>query len=273
MGRINAEGLALIKTEKETRLTQLTQLISKPFHLEDKQQIQALKQQMNDFEFHLNQMYLYQSMHESLKLWFGSWIIGIFLPIPAFFNYLLTSCFYFGLSGKILEHFSINEFENHLQEMKTLYNWCLKDNQPHYHSQIDNTEKLAHKEIQRLIHLLAPVCSVDFMLAWKKEIISTTTPPNHTLMSFFSTVSVPIQSALSYFSNAKIDLNLQRINELKRAVESRDFDIGVYAGAEKAIKFFTTSPYLREWLSQQLTQPVEYIKNALPGIISLSKKN
>ena len=48
-------------------------------------------------------------------------------------------------------------------------------------------------------------------------------------------------------------------------VETRNFDVGVFNGLEQAIKYFATSPDFRELMTAKIRQPVETVKNMVPG--------
>lgn len=158
MGKINKEGMAKVKEQREQRTQSLQQLTSSPFNLTNSDQQLALKKYINAFELNVNQMYLYQALGKGMTAWAGSWVVGRLLPIPDFVNYFLTAFLYVGVTSYMVEHFKMTDFFEQLEDMKALYNWCLKNNQNTYSGSIDNTQKLYSPEIQRLIKLLAPLC-------------------------------------------------------------------------------------------------------------------
>ncbi|MCL9684312.1 hypothetical protein [Legionella maioricensis] len=266
MGKLNASKMSEIATERAKRTEKLRVLTSTPFDLDNKEHTGALKNYIDSFELTVNQMYLFQAMSAGLTTWGGSWIVGFFLPIPDFANYFLTAVLYFGVAGYILERFSMTDFFEQLAEMKTIYNWCLKNGQENYGSAADNTQNLAYPDIQRMIKLISPLCSTEFMLAWPKE--AKEEDQKGGLSSVLSTGYSIVSSTFSLFSSStkpKIDLN--RIRELKVNVETRNFDVGVFNGLEQAIKYFATSPDFRELMTAKIRQPVETVKQMVPSAI------
>lgn len=273
MPSINAHGMSEVEKNLLKRKETLNTLISKQFDLDNEQQIQELRRYMSEFELSKHQMYLYQGMGEGLKAWGASWIVGLFLPIPAFAGYLLTSCLYLGVIGYTLERFSMSDFYERLSEMKTLYNWCLKNGNEAYNSQIDNTAKLANPDIIRLIQLIAPLCSVDFMLAWPREVVQNNENNagwGSVASSFYVTVSSSIGS---FFYRSAPSIDPRRIKELKIAVENREYDIGAFKGFEHSIGYFTTNTEFRALLSQQVKQPIHSLKQIIPDLLASSNTN
>ncbi|CZH98589.1 Uncharacterised protein [Legionella pneumophila] len=273
MGKINAVGMAEVGVERAKRKEALRVLTSSPFNLDNKEHTQTLEKCIKLFELSVNQMYLYQAMSTALTAWGGAWIVGMFLPIPEFANHLLAACLYLGVSGYILESFSMTDFYKQLKEMKVLYNWCLKNNKENYSTDIDNTNNLLYPDIQRMIKLIAPLCSTDFMIAWPKEVKTAETQNgilSNTLSLGYSIVSAPF-SLFSTTSKPSQD-QVQRIKDLKVQVETRGLDLGVFAGFEQAIKYFATNSDFRELLKAKLTQPVNSVKSMLqttiPGMLA-----
>lgn len=282
MGKLNASKMSDIATERAKRSEKLRVLTSAPFNIENKEQTKALKNYIDNFELSANQMYLFQAMSSGLTTWGGSWLVGFFLPIPDFANYFLTAVLYFGVAGYILERFSMTDFFEQLAEMKTIYNWCLKDGHENY-SVVgnDNLDKLANPDIQRMIQLMAPLCSTEFMLAWSKKVteeeqkggLSTALSMGYTVVSTGYSV---LSSPFSLFSPAKkSDTDLKdlkrirelRINDLKVKVETGGFELGVFNGLEQSIKYFATSPDFRELMTAKIKQPVDVVKNMVPSTV------
>ncbi|KGP64391.1 hypothetical protein EP47_11490 [Legionella norrlandica] len=279
MGKVNAAGMAEIGVERVKRKEALRVLTSSPFNLNNKEHMQTLEKYIKQFELSVNQMYLYQSMSTALTAWGGSWIVGMLLPIPEFANHLLAACLYLGATGYILQSFSMTDFHEQLTEMQVLYNWCLKNGKDNYSAELDNMDKLLCPDIQRMIKLMAPLCSTEFMTAWPKEVSTEETQGgiiSNTLSIGYYLVSAPF----SLFSASTIKPNqdqLQRVKNLKVQVETRELDLGVFAGFEQAIKYFATNPDFRDLLKAKLTQPVDSVKNmlqtALPGMLAGAAQN
>ncbi|KTC79614.1 hypothetical protein [Legionella cherrii] len=259
MGKLTVEGMTAVEKAKKDRAEALRALTSIPFNVNDVEQQAALKKYINDFEYNANLMYLFQGMSTGLTAWGGSWLAGFLLPIPEFANYFLSMFLYCGAAGYILQNFSLADFHNQLDEMKVIYNWCLKKNQPEYDG-TDNTAILSNSDVQRMIKLMAPLCPTEFMLVWKKV-----TAAEETKTSIWSSFSY----AYSLFSSPKPDVDLNRLQDLKASVERRELEVGVYKGVESAIRYFATDAHFRELLIAKVQQPVEQIKGMLPSVLSL----
>ena len=264
MGKLSNSKMMEIEQQRAKRKEELRVLTATPFDVTKKKQIKDLKKYLDKFELSVNQMYLYQSLSSGLTAWFGARAIGLFLPIPDFITYFLTASLYFGVAGYVLETFSMTDFYEQLTELKEIYNWCLKGGSPDYSSDRDNTDNLDHPEIQRMVKLIAPLCSTDFMLAWPKE--STSEEPKGT---WSSVLYSGYTAASSFFSSSgKPGVNLNRIHELKVGVETRGFDVGVFNGFEQSIRYFVTNPDFRKLMNSIVNQPLDTVKNILPAAIS-----
>lgn len=267
MGKLSAIKMSEFERDRAIRLEKLRVLTSTHFDLNNRDHVKALKKYVDDFEFSANQMYLFQSMRSGLIAWGVSCLVGLILPIPNFVSYLFTTFFYFGVGGFILERFSMTDFYEQLTEMKTIYNWCLKGGNPDYSSAINNTDNLAYPDIQRMIKLIAPLCTADFMVAWPKEAKSK--EQKGTWSSTLSSGYVAVSSAFSIFSSsAKSNVDLNRIRELKISVETRSFDIGIFNGFEQSMRYFATNPDFRSIMATKVRELIEMVKNMLPVVAS-----
>ncbi|RUR19632.1 hypothetical protein ELY21_03275 [Legionella sp. km535] len=242
MGKLNAGGMAALETERAKRNDELRSLVSSPFDSGNLEQLNALKKYINDFEYSVNQMYVYQALSNGLKAWGGSFIVARFLPIPDFINPILSACLYFGVAGFILERFSISDFYNQLNEMKQLYNWCLKGGNTHYDERIDNTQGLLNPDIQRMIQLMAPLCTTEFMMAWPNEAERAEEPTGY-ISNAISIGYSFMSSPFSLFSKSPLPSGDQRIklHDLKISVETRKLDLNAYTGFKQAIDYFMTT--------------------------------
>lgn len=248
---LTVEGMAAVEKAKKERVEALARFTSKPFDPKDIEQQNKFREYIDSFECSRHQMYFFQGMSAGLKIWFA----GYFLPLPEFANYFFTISLYCGVAGHILQHFSINEFHDQLNEMKVIYNWCLKGGQQEYNG-VDNTAALLNSDVQRLMKILAPLCTTDFMVAWKKE----------ESQKFYT-------SAVSYVSSFftashKVDDTLNQLYLLKNSVEKREFDVGAFKGCQEAIHYFFTSIYFKDLLMTKLKQPIEQMKSAIPSLIN-----
>lgn len=260
MGKLTVDGMTAVEKAKRDRAEALRTLTSKPFNLNDEVQQATFKKYINDFEYNANLMYLFQGMSTGLTAGGGGWLAGFLLPIPEFANYFLSMFLYCGVAGYILQNFSIADFHNQLDEMKVIYNWSLKKNQPEYDGATDNTAILSNSDVQRMIKLMAPLCPTEFMLVWKK--VSVAEETKSSIWSGFS-------YAYSLFSSSKPSVDLNRLQDLKASVERRELDVGVYKGVEGAIRYFATDIHFRELLLAKVKQPVDQIREMLPSILTL----
>lgn len=266
MGKLNAAGIAEIEIEKARKKDELRVLTSIPFNLNNATHAQALKKYAADFELSANRMYLYQGLKEGITALYGLIglkFVGFFITIPEFIQYAFSTALYIGVIGYILQKFSTNDFFEQYKETQLVYNWCLKNSKERYSEDIDNTDKLANPDIQKMIKLLAPFSSVDFMMTWPKETTGVPQPKN----LFSSALSIS-SSVYSYFANSNTAPSpdqQQRIRELKSSVEMRTLDVGVFDSTTQALKYFSARPELEELLDK-IKNPVQTIRE-LPGLV------
>jgi hypothetical protein len=242
VSKLNVAGMAAIETEKAKRTEKIRTLISDPFDYTNEKQINSLKQVIDNFEYNVNQMYIYQALTNGIIAWGASFLFARILPIPDIVNSLLNACFVLGLAGHLLEKYSITDFHAQLSEMKQLYNWCLKNGSTNYNEHdADNTNNLLNPQIQRMIKLIAPLCSTEFMLAWPRE-TAHTEQNNGYISSVFSFGYSVVSAPLSLFSKSTQpsgDQQLQ-LRELKASIETRKLDLNDYTGFKQAIDYFMT---------------------------------
>ncbi|EHL28984.1 hypothetical protein [Legionella drancourtii] len=260
MGKLNPEGMMEIANAKNERVSTLKNLIAQPFDVNNLEQLAKIKKYLNDFEFSANQMYLFQGMSTGIKAWGGSWLMGRILPIPDFASYFLTAFLYFGAAGYILQKFNTNDFHDQLEEMKTIYNWCLKGNKEVY-DEANNNEKLNHPEIQRMIELLAPLCSTNFMCVWPK--VTDESGPT----SGLGIVVNASQKLYSRFFSATPQPS-DKLKALQIKVENGELALNAFSGAEKAIHYFATDPNFRATLMAKVQIPIDYAKGMLPEMLT-----
>lgn len=260
MGKLTVEGMAAVEKNKRERAEALTLLTSKNFNPKDEEQLASIRKYINNFEYNANLIYLYQGMSTGLTAWGGAWLLGLLLPVPEFAKYFLSMFLYCGAAGYILQNFSLEDFHNQLDEMKTIYNWCLKSGQ-HKYDGTDNSQALSNPDIQRLIKLIAPLCTTEFMLAWKP--VSEAEQPKSTIWN-------SISSVYSFFTAPTPTVDQNRLLDLQASVERRELDVGVFKGVESAIRYFATDPHFRELLTSKVKQPVEQIKGMLPSVLTLN---
>lgn len=258
--------MSAIKAAREKRGEAISALTSVPFNIRNPDQLKVLNSYINDFELHVNQMYLFRAMSACAKAWGGSLIVKTALPIPDFANHLLNSLLYIGIAGYILQSFSMTDFYEHVNEMKQLYNWALKGNREQYTSDLDNTEGLANDDIKKLIKLIAPFCDTEFMIAWDR----VSTPEQQTNGGWSKTLNsgyTALCATFSFFAQTrKPNTDAEyRTRQLKIDVEQRHLDLSVYNGADQAIKYFATAPTYRTLMAAKLQKPLEMLGHFLPA--------
>lgn len=241
MSNLNVAGMAAIETEKAKRAEKIRSLTSAPFNCSNEEQINVLKQFIDNFEYKTNQMRILQAASNGLTAWGASFLIARVLPIPEFVNSLLNACLVLGLSSHYLKEYSIDNFHAQLLEMKHLYNWCLKGGSMNYNEQIDNTNSLLNPQIQRMIKLMAPLCTTEFMVAWPKE-VENPEQNNGFISSAFSIGYSIVSTPFTLFSKAQQPSGdqQQQLRELKANIETRKLDLNDYTGFKQAIDYFMT---------------------------------
>ncbi len=238
-------GMKRIARAQKERLDILTHLTTTQiFDPKNPEHIVLIKKYNDDFELMQNQMYLFNGMSLCLWFWAGSFVTHFFLPIPDISSYLLL----LGLTGTVLAHFCTTDFSNHLTELKTVYNWCLKHKDDQGHYEYDgvtcNTEKLNHLEIQRMLSLLAPSCSVEFMQVWSKE-----TKEAETNTGFLEIVADASQKAWSTFfpkPKSTTPTPSEKLKSLKLEIEANSLKVNAFDGLKIALHYFATNPTFRD---------------------------
>lgn len=264
MVHMTAERMREIDIQKESNKKQLAELMATPFDPSNAEQLKKLAKYIDQFECAVNQQYLFQAMNQGLTMWgvstAGLTGLGRFLPVPDFVVVAVFGFFYVGVMGLLLENFSINAFHDQLQAMKTLYNWCLKGGKKDYENQ-ENNEAFAKPEIQRLLKLLAPLCDVDFMLAWKAHITKRPEQPAGFAEKIYNYARVP----MLYFSTAPKPID-NSVRGLQMAVENRALDIGVSQGLQQALRYFSTDAKFRSIAMEKITSlPMEAVASLMPS--------
>lgn len=271
MRKINPAGMADVERARRQRALDLDTLIATPFDINNRDHKRALQKFLNDFEFSVNKMYFYQAMAPLLPAAIGSWVTSKFIPfIPEFGNFFIAAAFYLGAAGLCLTELQLTDFDNRLQEMKKLYNWCLKNNETHYNLGIDNTLKLHDPEIQRFIKLLAPLCEKSFIIAWPPVLTpSETATDGGSWSKLFSTGYSALHATIFMFSpTVKATPEELKVDELKRVVESEALNLGVYGGFEQAMRYFVSCIDL-EAIKEKIQRPTELIPSAVTNMLGV----
>jgi hypothetical protein len=263
---ITEKGMAEIKEELVKRKNALDSLTAKPFSLNNSDHLAKLKQYNDNFEFELNQILFFDALSSGVPISAFSWFLGKILPIPDFLDPILKFFFLFGVSGLVLKHFDTTNFFLQLQEMKTIYSWCLKNGNEKYDASIDNSECLACPEIQRMIKLMAPVCSAEDIIVWKRE----TDEPQESSSWISSGIKLvgSLTSPLFFGANPTVNPDAaKRIRELKIAIENGTYNHpGTLEKLQQSIAYFTTNPEFRSYLRSKAASP-ETLKVFVPETV------
>lgn len=265
MEDLNADGMDEITKRKAARGDALNKLMSKPFDVKDKEQLQTIKKYIDEFEYVSNQMFLIKGISNGLKAWGASWVIGRILPLPEFVNPIFAYCLYFGVASWLLGGFRENDFHSQVEEMKSIYNWCLKGGKTVY-DESDTSNKLNLPEIQHLIEVLAPLCRPDFMRVWPKVTAEAQTT---------SGVWAIVDSGQKFYSHMagffySAPEQSDKLKTLKIKIENDECKLNALTGADKAIRYFISSPYFKEIMMEKVMAPVQYVKDKIPEVITSS---
>ena len=279
MPKLSGNALQVYRDKKREQSQFLAELMKNPFNIEDPEHLKILKRYIDEYELQLHQMYFYQALGELVNCWAGFWALSFLLPVPDLITDLLAYGLYAGVGGWVLENFNYSNFMEQTSEMQQLYNWALKGNNHKYDESIDNEAKLENPEIQRLIHVLAPMSSPEFLLAWKP--IVGKQPENNSWMSSIynasSYVSNTTYNALTYFSRQPtVDPSMAaKIQQLKSAVELGELQKGSFEGFKQAIEYFATSTEFRDLMKEKglnlVQEPIAMLKEKAPTHVSAIK--
>src|SRR5262245_31374643 len=117
---ITGAGLSEIEKNMIERKQTLELFTKVPFDPNNQEQLTKLKKYIDDYEYSLNQMYLFDSIGSGLNYTCLFYLANKFLPLPEFINSFQVMFFYCGLLGYALRKFNTNDFCHQVQEMKTL---------------------------------------------------------------------------------------------------------------------------------------------------------
>ncbi len=268
MGKMSVTGMVAVETEKAKRAEKIRTLTSQPFN-GSSEQIDSLKKHIDEFESNINKMYIYQALSKGLAVWGASFLIARIVPIPEIVNSFLNACLVVGISNYILEQFSISDFHAQLSEMKQLYNWALKNGKASYDEETpDNTKALLNPQIQRMMKLMAPICSTDFMIAWPAE-GEQSEQENGYVSNAISLVYSVVSAPFSLFSKAPQPSGDQplQLRELKASIQTRKLDLNEYTGFKQAIDYFMTKATNTDY-KQILWTKWDDLKNMAPAPIA-----
>lgn len=266
MAELNAKKMDLIEKEREDRTMRLKQVVSTSFDVNNAQHIDTITKYNDAFELNANLMYLYQAMNTGLAAWGSCWIIGLVIPLPTFITSIATTAFWTGLLGLGLNKLSLNDFSEQRSEMKELYQWCFnkKESEP-VNLKTNNDLLLNNPEVQRMIKLMAPWCETQFMIAW--DPVNKINEQTHVMSNVISAGYLALKSTCSFFSVPQEPINKNKINELKKDIETRAYDLGIFKGAEQAIGYFATSAEFKTFMTSKIQEPLGMIKEQIPAVI------
>lgn len=270
MPLMTPQQMKQISAQKKQRQQALTQLMQQPFDLADREQMERLQAYLDHFEFSAHKMYLFQSMSELMKIWGGSWVWGLLLPIPEFIGTFLNYTLYIGVAGLILERFSMSDFHQELSEMQQLYNWIMKEGAEVYSPAIDNSDKLRHPEIQRMIELIGPLTSPEQLIAWKKM-----TREEESSASLISS-TLQYAGSLFYKPAPQNSTAAAKVSALKERVEKGEMVIGVIEGLKRAAEYFASNANFKKLATgavlQLCQQPLQMLRDAAPQILASGRE-
>lgn len=257
MSKVSEAGMAALIAEKEKRSEDFKKLLSTPFNPASHEQINALNKYLTEFECTMNQMYLYEALRQGIKAWAGLWMITKIIPFPGELNILFPAFFYLGVMGYILDGFTTTNYTNQFIEITSLYNWCLKNNESTYDGRIDNTQVLSLPVIQKMVKLIAPLCSTEFMVVWPKVVNAPVVQPGYISWIVSSAVSVASTAATLFYKPS--ETASPDLLQLKMQVETKAFHLNTYGGFKHAIDYFISSTEFKDKIREQLNPVVKMV--------------
>lgn len=263
MNQLNHEQLVAFEQKIQKQQDDITQLTANSFDVSNSEHLVALKKYINHFELNVNRMYLFRAMSIGTETLLASLVITRVLPLPQAFHYLFSSCLYLGVAGHILQRLSMTDFYQEKKNIERIYNWCLKDNK----SDLEITNNMNNSDIQRLIKLLAPFCSIEQVRAWhppqnaKKN--QNSWSPGYLLLS---------NSINLFYQQRQTSVDIGKINEIKHKVESRGYDLDVFNGLSQALQYFSGNSDFRDLLTSQFSNPLILLEPFIPSIITAFAK-
>lgn len=247
----------VLQSKKQSDLEKLT---ATPFDINKENQLAVLKNYIDKFEYCANKNYLIQDMmYVYATTWGLSLFSSLYIPLVDYPEWIVRYCFFKVL---LLSQLDGTNFNEQLLEMKTIYNWCLKGGQEHYNPSIDNTKKLEHPEIVRLITLLAPLCDVEFMMAWK-NVVDNPQKQTSSWGSNLSSCTSMLRSAVSFgysvyskgLSEAtKPSEEAEKVHKLKIAVETGALSLDFVKSGVQACQYFALSSSFKSLVVKSATQ-------------------
>jgi hypothetical protein len=270
MPKLNDNALRVYNQDKASHHHKLRELMNKPFDANNPNHMKAVKRLVDEFEYQSHQMYVYQALGEMVNLWGASWALSYVLPIPEFLTYTLSYGLYIGGASLLLKNFNYSNFMEQTTEMQQLYDWCMKGNMHEYDGKVDNTDKLKHSEIQRLIRVLAPMSSPDFMIAWKRVTDEDAQAPSMLSSvwnygSSFFTESTPYDPSMA-----------AKIKELQANVELGQMTKGSFEGLKQAVEYFATSSEFRALMQEKawdaVKEPLAIAQDRATDVVILAQQ-
>lgn len=250
------------KEAMQKRANTLAVLIKGDFDPTNENHIAALKDSIDEFEFSYHCMRVAEALSPFFEIWKYSWFTKLVLSTPEFISPLLSACFYFGLPAYLIAKLNHNNFQNQLEDMMTLYNWALKGGTATLKPGYDNSAALAHPEVQRMFPLMAPLCDVNFMLAWER--VTEVKVESKGFMASLGSF-VP-----SFFSSPPPVSNDQ-VKDLKIKIETGGFKPALY---DHTINYMKDSQAFRDislaLVKQELAKPLNLIRSIPERMMSMS---
>ena len=263
MPALSAAQMQKISNNKKAQRRALEHLINEPFDLNNATQMALFQERVQQFELSVNRMYVFEAMTDLIKVWGSSWIWAILLPIPESINIVLNYAFYVGIAGWVLSRFNSNDFHQEWENMKEIYNWALKGSSRYYDENYDNAEILKDATVQKMITLLAPLCSVQEMIAWK---LTGDSPVSQSWK-----VIQAVQWTASWLSGAPAAAASEdiKVQMLKEKVEREEFRAAPIDKLKQALEYFSTNPDFRGNASEKVLslaqQPFSLFKTTFPN--------
>lgn len=262
-----------ILNDRDEQLRKLRALFSTPFNESNPEHLKALKTYLDNFEFDLARKELYKTGNRIMFGYLVYFAVTWFFRIQAF-DSIATPTLAFGVMCELLNRASKTDYANTITEMKELYNWVMKSGKDEYIEGMDATDKMTNSDVQRLILLLAPHTTPEFMQAWPKILVNQEPTQQSTMSWLYNSASSAISYGYSRLtSQPKSDevLNEEhKVRALKLLVEKDEVSSGVVKSMADVCKKITSDP---EFRSMVLTKGFDFVKEPVTQFVSGVKDN
>ena len=226
----------------------------------------TLEEFIDDFEFQANLRYLYhgtsflthpQLIASEFLASTSYWLTSMVITYPEFVKNFICFTVLSSVANLLGNMRNERKFPLQLVDMKEIYNWIFKGSEDTYNGQ-DNSQVLQDPLVQRLISLLAPFVTPEFMIVWQK--IQPDAQPGMFSRMYNSAAS----SISARFFNPAPEDPLQKLKiSIEQGVEYSNFD-GLCSFAA-----YTLTPKFWQYIGGEARDLLQEMLRMVNGIASL----